>query len=54
MMKIDLPSYDGKRNIEIFLDWLKNTKNFFNHVNKPKRKKVHLVAIKVKSGPSAW
>ena len=53
-MKIDLPSYDGKRNIKIFLDWLKNTENFFNYINMPKRKKVHLVALKLKLGASAW
>ena len=30
-MKIDLPMYDGKRNIEAFLDWIKSTENFFNY-----------------------
>ncbi|KAA0038480.1 reverse transcriptase [Cucumis melo var. makuwa] len=48
-MKIDLPSYDGKRNIETFLDWIKNVENFFNHMNTPERKKVHLVALKLKA-----
>ncbi|KAA0040022.1 reverse transcriptase [Cucumis melo var. makuwa] len=52
-MKIDLPNYESKRNLEIFLDWLKNTKNFFNYMNTPKRKKVHLVALKLKVGTSA-
>jgi len=45
-MKIDLPSYDGKCNIEIFLDWLKNTEIFFYYMNTPAVKKVHLVALK--------
>ena len=45
-MKIDLPSYDGKRNVETFLDWLKNTEKNF-------RKKVHLVALQLKVGASA-
>ena len=37
----------------IFLDWLKNTENF-NCMNMAKRKKAHLVALKVKVGTSAW
>ncbi|KAA0054966.1 transposon Ty3-I Gag-Pol polyprotein isoform X1 [Cucumis melo var. makuwa] len=53
-MKIDLPSYDGKRNIENFLDWLKNTENFFAYMGTTKNKKVHLVALKLKGGASAW
>ena len=46
-MKIDLLSYHSKRNIEIFLDWLKNTEFFFNYMNTPEVKKVHLVALKL-------
>ena len=44
-MKIDLPTYDGKRNIEAFLDWIKKSENFFNYMDTPERKKVHLVAL---------
>ena len=53
-MKIDLPMYDGKRNIEAFLDWIKSTENFFNYMDTPERKKVHLVALKLRAGASAW
>lgn len=40
-MKIDLPIYNGKRDIKTFLDWLKNTENFFNYMNTSEHKKVH-------------
>ena len=53
-MKIDLLSYHSKRNIEIFLDWLKNTEFFFNYMNTPEVKKVHLVALKLQAGALAW
>ena len=53
-IKIDLSSYDGKSNIETFLAWLKNTENFFKYMNTLERKKVHLVALKLKVGASTW
>ena len=53
-MKIDLPSYDDKRNNDIILDWLKIIENFFNYMNMPEKKKVHLVALKLKVDASAW
>ncbi|KAA0067399.1 uncharacterized protein E6C27_scaffold40G00520 [Cucumis melo var. makuwa] len=51
-MKIDLPSYDGKRNIEIFLDWVKNTENFFYEYTQ--KKEGSLSSTKAKSWSSAW
>ena len=53
-MKIDLSTYNGKRDIESFLDWIKNTENFFNYMDTLERKKVHLVALKLRGGASAW
>ncbi|KAA0061454.1 reverse transcriptase [Cucumis melo var. makuwa] len=53
-MKIDLPTYNGKRDIESFLDWIKNIENFFNYMDTPDRKKMHLVALKLCGGASAW
>ncbi|XP_031745523.1 uncharacterized protein LOC116405899 [Cucumis sativus] len=53
-MKVDLPSYSGKRDIESFLDWLKSTENFFSYMDTPEQKKVRLVALKLKGGASAW
>lgn len=53
-MKIDLPIYAGKRNIETFLDWIKNTEKNFNYMETAEHKKVHLVALKLKGGASTW
>ncbi|TYK22339.1 reverse transcriptase [Cucumis melo var. makuwa] len=53
-MKIDLSIYNGKRDIESFLDWVKSTENFFNYMDAPDRKKVHLVALKLRGGASTW
>ncbi|KAA0059834.1 uncharacterized protein E6C27_scaffold108G001170 [Cucumis melo var. makuwa] len=53
-MKIDLPVYNGKRDTESFLDWVKSTKNFFNYMDTLDRKKVHLVALELQGGASAW
>ncbi|KAA0054761.1 uncharacterized protein E6C27_scaffold437G00390 [Cucumis melo var. makuwa] len=40
--------------VNVFLDWLKNTEILFNYMNTPEVKKVHLVALKLKAGASAW
>ena len=53
-MKIDLPSYDDKRKIKIFLNWLKNTEKKFTYMNTPEVKKEQSVALKLKAGASAW
>lgn len=53
-MKIDVPTYNGKRDIESFLDWVKSSENFFNYMDIPDRKKVHLVVLKLRAGASAW
>ncbi|TYK11204.1 reverse transcriptase [Cucumis melo var. makuwa] len=53
-MKIDLPTYKGKHDLESFLDWIENTENFFNYMDTFDRKKVHLVALKLRGGASAW
>ena len=52
-MKIDLLIYDDKRNIETFLDWIKNTKKKPNYMGTTEHKKVHLVTLKLKGGTSA-
>ncbi|KAA0057344.1 RNA-directed DNA polymerase-like protein [Cucumis melo var. makuwa] len=52
-MKLDLPTYNGKCDIESFLDRIKNTENFFKYMDTPDRKKVHLMALKLRGGTSA-
>ena len=34
-MKIDLPTYSDKHDIESFLDWVKNTEIFLNYMDTP-------------------
>ncbi|XP_022138328.1 uncharacterized protein LOC111009540 isoform X2 [Momordica charantia] len=53
-MKIDLPTFNGKMDVETFLDRVKNVENFFDYTNTPEDKKVKLVAFKIQSGASAW
>lgn len=50
-MKIDLLSFNGKMEIESFLDWVKNAEIFFSYMN---NKKVKLVALELNEGTSAW
>lgn len=53
-IKMDLPPFNGRMDIERFLDWVKNVENFFAYTNTAEKKKVHLVAYKLQSGASAW
>ena len=53
-MKIDLPSFSGKLDLEAFLDWIKNVEDFFEYMGTPEGKKVKLVSFKLKSRASAW
>lgn len=53
-MKIDMPFYNGKGDIETFLDWIKNAENLCSYMNTPDHKKVRLLAFKLKGGAFAW
>lgn len=53
-MKVDLPSFDGKLDIEGFLERIKNVECFFGYMSTPDNKKVKLVVLKLKGGASAW
>lgn len=53
-MKVDLPSFSGKFDIETFLDWTKEVEAFFDYTNIPEDKKVKLVAYKLKGGTSPY
>lgn len=50
-MKVDLPTCDGRREVEAFLD-CKKMENFFKYANIPEEKKVKLVAFKFERGAS--
>ena len=53
-MKVDLPTFNGRMDVEKFLDWIKNVEIFFDYANTPEHKKVRLVALKLQGGASAW
>ena len=53
-MKVDLPTFNGRMDVEKFLDWIKNVEIFFDYANTPEHKKVRLVALKLQDGASAW
>ena len=53
-MEIDLPVFSGTRDIEAFLDWIKNVESFFGYMNTPNDEKVKLVALKLKGGALTW
>ncbi|KAA0058889.1 Transposon Ty3-G Gag-Pol polyprotein [Cucumis melo var. makuwa] len=53
-MKVDLPTFNGRMDVEKFLDWIKNVENFFDYANASEHKKVQLVALKLQGGASAW
>lgn len=40
--------------MEVFLDWMAAIKNFFDYIEIPKKKKVKLVAYKLKGCTSVW
>ncbi|KAA0032067.1 reverse transcriptase [Cucumis melo var. makuwa] len=53
-MKVDLPTFNGRIDVENFLDWIKNIENLFDYSNTSEHKKVRLVALKLQGGASAW
>ena len=53
-MKVDLPNFSGKLDIEAFIDWVKNVESFFEYIETAEDKKVKMVALKLKSGASTW
>ena len=53
-MKVDLSSFSGNLDVEAFLDWVKNVESFFEYMEIAEDKKVKMVALKLKSGASAW
>ncbi|KAA0038343.1 uncharacterized protein E5676_scaffold506G001180 [Cucumis melo var. makuwa] len=51
-MKVDLPTFDGRMDVEKFLDWIKYMENIFDYGNTPEHKKLQLVALKLQGGAS--
>jgi len=53
-MKIEIPSFSGKVDIESFLDWIYEVEKFFDMAYIPAKKQVKFVAYKLKNGVAAW
>ena len=49
-MKVDLPTFNGRMNMEKFLNWIKNVDNYIHYANTPEHKKIQLVALKLQLG----
>lgn len=44
-MKVDLPFFNGRMDVENFLDWTKNVENFFEYTNTHNNKKSQISGI---------
>lgn len=51
-MKMNLPSFNGRLNIEIFLDWIHNVENCFDYLNILEQSQVKLLVYKLKGRAS--
>ena len=54
MNKMDIPTFDGKTDIEGVLDWIQTTEACFEYMEIPAHKQVKYVAYKLKAGAAAW
>ena len=52
-MKIEIPSFSGKLNIESFLDWVNEVEKFFNMTYISKETHVKFVVYKLKGRAAA-
>lgn len=53
-MKLEVPTYDGKIDIEGFLDYIVVVEDFFECMKIPESQQVKLVSYKLKGGAASW
>ncbi|KAI3873880.1 hypothetical protein MKW98_001529, partial [Papaver atlanticum] len=53
-MKMEIPTYDGKINIEGFLDYIAAIEDFFECMKILESQRVKLVSYKLKRGDASW
>lgn len=54
VLKIDIPEFDGKKDPNMFLDWLQTVERVFDLRDIPQNLKVKLVALKLRKYVSLW
>ena len=52
--KVDIPKFEGKLDPDIFLEWLCTVEKIFDYKEIPEKKKVKLVALKLRKHASMW
>ena len=53
-LKVDIPNFLGNLNIKDFIDWIADIDKFFDYMGAPEKKRVRLVACRLKRCASAW
>ena len=52
--KVDIPKFEGKLDPDLFLEWLRTVEKVFDYKEIPEKKKVTLVALKLRKYASMW
>ena len=52
--RFDIPEFEGKINVDDFIDWLNIVERIFDFHEPPEQKKVKLVALKLRRNASFW
>ena len=52
--QVEIPEFEGKLDLEEFLDWLYTVEHVFEYKDDPKDKKVRLVALRLRKYVSLW
>jgi len=51
---VEIPEFEGKLNLDEFLEWLHTVKRIFDYKKVPEDNKVKLVALKFRKYASLW
>ncbi|VFQ74040.1 unnamed protein product [Cuscuta campestris] len=52
--KVDIPTFEGKNDLDDFLEWLETVECVFDFKDVPEEKKVKIVALKFRKYASTW
>lgn len=53
-MKVDIPEFEGKMQLDDFIDWLTTVERIFDFKDVPENHKVKIVAIKLRKHALIW